>query len=43
MVFSFGDHVFDTERRESHRAAEPVALEHRVFDLLVYLVRNLTE
>ena len=40
MVFKFGDHVLDIERRELRRGAEPVALEPQVFDLLVYLVRN---
>ena len=40
MVFRFGDHVLDIERRELCRGAEPVALEPQVFDLLVYLVRN---
>jgi DNA-binding winged helix-turn-helix (wHTH) protein len=40
VVFKFGDHVLDTERRELRRGAELVALEPQVFDLLVYLVRN---
>jgi len=40
VVFRFGDHVLDIERRELRRGAEPVALEPQVFDLLVYLVRN---
>ena len=40
MVFGFGDHVLDTERRELRRGAELIALEPQVFDLLVYLVRN---
>ena len=40
MVFSFGDHVLDTDRRELRRGAELIALEPQVFDLLVYLVRN---
>jgi TolB-like protein len=40
MVFRFGDHVLDIERRELRRGAEPVALEPQVFDLLIYLVRN---
>ncbi len=40
MVFRFGDHVLDIERRELRRGAEPIALEPQVFDLLVYLVRN---
>jgi TolB-like protein/Flp pilus assembly protein TadD len=40
VVFRFGDHVLDIERRELRRGAEPVALEPQVFDLLVYLMRN---
>jgi TolB-like protein/Flp pilus assembly protein TadD len=40
VVFKFGDHVLDIERRELRRGARPVALEPQVFDLLVYLVRN---
>jgi TolB-like protein len=40
MIFKFGDHALDIERRELRRKAERVALEPQVFDLLVYLVRN---
>jgi TolB-like protein len=40
VVFRFGDHVLDTERRELRHGAELVALEPQVFDLLVYLLRN---
>jgi TolB-like protein len=40
VVFRFGDHELDIERRELRRGAEPVALEPQVFDLLVYLVRS---
>jgi TolB-like protein len=40
VVFRFGDHVLDIERRELRRGVEPVALEPQVFDLLVYLVRS---
>jgi TolB-like protein len=40
VVFRFGYHVLDIERRELRRGAEPIALEPQVFDLLVYLVRN---
>jgi TolB-like protein len=40
VVFRFGDHVLDIERRELRRGAEPVSLEPQVFDLLVYLVQN---
>jgi TolB-like protein len=40
VVFRFGDHVLDIERRELRCGAELVALEPQVFDLLAYLVRN---
>jgi TolB-like protein len=40
MLFHFGGHTLDLERRELHRGAELVALEPQVFDLLVHLVRN---
>src|SRR6516162_4181668 len=40
MIFRFGDHVLDTERRELRCGSPLVALEPQVFDLLVYLVRN---
>src|SRR5215472_1332009 len=40
MIFKFGDHRLDIERRELSRKADLVALEPQVFDLLVYLVRN---
>src|SRR3954454_15715174 len=35
VVFRFGDHMLDIERRELRRGAQPVALEPQVFDLLV--------
>ena len=40
MVFRFGDHALDIERRELRRGAELIALEPQVFDLLIYLVQN---
>ncbi len=40
MLFEFGDHFLDVERRELRRRDEPVAVEPQVFDLLVYLVQN---
>jgi TolB-like protein/tetratricopeptide (TPR) repeat protein len=40
VLFTFDDHVLDTERRELRRGALLVAVEPQVFDLLVYLVRN---
>jgi TolB-like protein len=38
--FAFGNHLLDTERRELYRDRERVALEPRVFDLLLNLVTN---
>jgi TolB-like protein len=40
MIFSFSDHVLDTDRRELRRGSDPIAVEPQVFDLLVYLLRN---
>src|SRR5262249_15722932 len=40
VIFRFGDHALDIERRELRRGAELIALEPKVFDLLIYLVRN---
>jgi TolB-like protein/Tfp pilus assembly protein PilF len=40
VVFRFGSHELDVERRELRRGTETVALEPQVFDLLVHLVRN---
>ncbi|MBV8089757.1 MAG: winged helix-turn-helix domain-containing protein [Alphaproteobacteria bacterium] len=40
MVFRFGDHVLDIERRELRRGTELIPVEPQVFDLLVYLLRN---
>ena len=40
MLFRFGDHVLDTDRREFRRGTELIALEPQVFDLLVFLMRN---
>ena len=40
MSIAFGDCLLDAERRELHRCGEQVALEPRVFDLLLYLVAN---
>jgi pimeloyl-ACP methyl ester carboxylesterase/DNA-binding winged helix-turn-helix (wHTH) protein len=41
VQFRFGPFALDVERRELLRGSELVALEPQVFDLLVYLVRNL--
>ncbi len=40
MVLTFGDHRLDIERRELRRGAELIAIEPKVFDLLVFLVRQ---
>jgi TolB-like protein len=40
VSIAFGDCLLDAERRELHRCGEQVALEPRVFDLLLYLVAN---
>jgi pimeloyl-ACP methyl ester carboxylesterase/DNA-binding winged helix-turn-helix (wHTH) protein len=40
VQFLFANHTLDTDRRELHRGAEPIAVEPQVFDLLVYLVQN---
>ena len=40
MEYVFGEHRLDPGRRELCGASERIAIEPRVFDLLVYLVRN---
>jgi DNA-binding winged helix-turn-helix (wHTH) protein len=40
VLYSFGDCVLDTERRELRRAAALVGVEPLVFDLLVNLIRH---
>jgi TolB-like protein len=40
VLFLFGDHTLDTDRRELRCGSEPIAIEPQVFDLLVYLVQN---
>jgi TolB-like protein len=40
VQFLFGDYRLDTERRELHHGATPVAVEPQVFDVLVHLVEN---
>jgi TolB-like protein/tetratricopeptide (TPR) repeat protein len=40
MLYKFEDFVLDTERRELRRLGEAIAIEPRVFDLIVYLVEN---
>ena len=40
MLFVFGDHVLDTDRRELTRGGEPAGVPPQVFDLLLYLIQN---
>ena len=40
MQFVFGDCVLDLDRRELTRGSETIAVGPKVFDLLVYLVKN---
>jgi len=40
MLYRFEDFALDPERRELRRCAEPIPVEPRVFDLIVYLVEN---
>lgn len=40
MVFLFDEFRLDLDTRELSRDGQPVAIEPRVFDLLVYLLRN---
>jgi DNA-binding winged helix-turn-helix (wHTH) protein len=40
LVFRFGDHAFDAERRDWRCRTELVAFDPQVFDLLVYLVHH---
>jgi TolB-like protein len=40
VQFLFDDYRLDTERRELHHGATPVAVEPQVFDVLVHLVEN---
>ena len=40
MTFRFENQVLDCSRRELSRSGEPVTVEPKVFDLLVYLIEN---
>ena len=40
MQFVFSNHILDTNRRELHCGAAPIAVEPQVFDLLIYLMEN---
>ena len=39
-TYSFGDCILDADRRELARAGEPVTMQPKAFELLLYLVRN---
>src|SRR5262249_35175407 len=40
MIYVFGAHEFDTDRRVLRLAGTPVDLEPKVFDLLAYLIQH---
>jgi TolB-like protein len=40
LRYLFEDCVLDTDRRELHRGAAPVAVEPQVFDLIVHLIQH---
>lgn len=40
QVYRFADCELDVLRRELRRGGEPVAVQHKVFELLVYLIKN---
>jgi TolB-like protein len=40
LRFLFEDYALDTDRRELHRATDPIVVTPQVFDLLDYLIRN---
>jgi TolB-like protein len=40
VILAFGDHQLDIGRRELRRDGEPIELEPKAFDLLVFLVEN---
>ena len=40
MRYLFEEYALDPDRRELTRGSNPIALEPKVFDLLVYLIRN---
>jgi TolB-like protein len=40
LLYLFEDFGLDTDRRELYRATNPIPIEPRVFDLLVYAIRN---
>src|SRR5215467_5128407 len=40
LLYLFEDYRLDTDRRELYRATSPISVEPKVFDLLVYVIRN---
>jgi adenylate cyclase len=40
LLYFFEDYGLDTDRRELYRATSQIAVEPKVFDLLVYVIRN---
>jgi DNA-binding response OmpR family regulator len=40
MLYRFADYELDTQRRELRRAGQPVAIEPKVFEVLLYLLQH---
>jgi DNA-binding response OmpR family regulator len=40
MLYRFADYALDTQRRELRRAGQPVAIEPKVFEVLLYLLQH---
>jgi DNA-binding winged helix-turn-helix (wHTH) protein len=40
LLYLFEDYGLDTDRRELYRATSLILVEPKVFDLLVYVIRN---
>jgi len=40
MIYSFGDTVLDEHRRALYRGADWIMVEPKVFDVLLYLVKD---
>jgi DNA-binding winged helix-turn-helix (wHTH) protein len=40
MIYHFGDCVLDAERYELRRAGDVIAIEPKVFQVLVYLIQH---
>ena len=40
MIYRFGNYEFDEQRRELRQAGQPVAIEPKVFEVLLYLLQR---